>query len=128
VFIKLSHNFSPQNAKYKIEFIYKGDMKVQKVAYSLGVSNSEQKSIKDYLLELKSRNMSHACIHDYKQNNSNLRHSWKYTIIMPCNAICLRYDLWSIWAISNAFQVECISSQDFTYNLKPIFAYSIESP
>ncbi len=44
-FIKLSHNFPPQNAKYKIEFIYKGDMKVQKVAYSLGISNSEQKSI-----------------------------------------------------------------------------------
>jgi hypothetical protein len=27
---------------------------------------------------------------------------------------------------SNYF--ECISSQDFTYNLKPSFAYSMESP
>jgi len=74
-----------------------------KVWFYLGASNSKLQSLYEWVLKQCAFNLSE-CKHHFIKNIPNLVCSWKDHFFKPWIAMLWRYDLWSICAISNAFQ------------------------
>jgi hypothetical protein len=74
-----------------------------KVLFYLGASNSKLQSLYDWVVKSYAFNLF-GCKHHFKKIVPNLVCFWKDYFFKPWIAMLWRYDLWSICAISNAFQ------------------------